>query len=185
MLRRKEPLHERLAREGGLNRQPTPHDTTPRWGEAGIHGLHRPRQWDAVVLAEAPGYAGDEAQFVALPDGTLLVDEEIPDGALEPLAAAVEASLAPPYRAEAVRRGESRFAVAAQAIQVAEVPEEVDGDTVDLTVYAGERELRVDGARSFGSIRALEQLAEDRFPAYVLHAERLDDSLWEIRLAPL
>ena len=41
------------------------------------------------MLADAPGLDGDEAVFVALPDGSLLV-EEGPDGELAPLAAAVE-----------------------------------------------------------------------------------------------
>ena len=77
MFRRRESLHERLAREGGLSQgEPPPHDTTPRWGETGIHGVARPRRWDAVVLAESP-YPGQELDFVALPDGTLLVEDEV------------------------------------------------------------------------------------------------------------
>jgi hypothetical protein len=188
MLRRKEPLHERLAREGGLRQgEPAPHDTTPRWGEAGIHGVSRPRQWDAVVVAEAPELEAEEVRFVALPDGTLLVDEasDVPDGALEPLADAIEGSVTPPYRAEAVRRGERRFAVAARTIEVAEVSEEVSGDEVELTFHNGDRQLSIDGSRSFGSIRSLEQLAERRFPSYVLRAERLDGPLWEVRVEAL
>jgi hypothetical protein len=186
MFRRREPLHERLAREGGLRRaEPEPHDTTPRFGEVGIHGVSRPRQWDAVVLATAP-FEGEWLSFVALPDGTLLTeDEEVPDEALTPLAAALETSLSPPYRAEAVRRGENRYAVAARTIDVAEVPEEVDGDEVDLTAYEGERELRIDGVRSFGSIPSLERLAAARFSSFVLRARRLDEALWEVWLGPL
>ena len=122
--RRREPLHERLAREGGLGRtQPQPHDTTPRWGEAGIHGVPRPREWDAVVLATAP-HDGDWLSFVALPDGTLVTEsEDASDDALSPLAAALETSVQPPYRAEAVKRGENQFAVAARRIEVLAVPE--------------------------------------------------------------
>ena len=63
----------------------------------GIHGVSRARRWDAVATAEAPGLAGDEAEFVVLPDGTLLGEQ-----AQVPLAGALE--LEPPYRAEAVRR---------------------------------------------------------------------------------
>jgi len=184
LFRRREPLHERLAREGGLGDRP-PHDTTPRWGEAGIHGVPRPRQWDAVVLAAAP-FDGEWATFVALPDGTLLTDDDqVPDEAIVPMAAALETSVQPPYRAEAVRRGENRFAVAARRIEVAEVPEEIDGDEIDLTVYEGERALRIDEARAFGSIPSLEELAAARFPSYVLRGERLDGRLWEIRISPL
>lgn len=186
MLRRKEPLHERLAREGGLLQpEPAPHDTMPQWGEVGIHGVARPKQWDTVLLVEAPDLEEHEVHFVALPDGTLVVDEDIGGEVLAPLAEAVETNVRPPYRAEAVRRGENRFAVAARAIEVVEVPEEVDGDELELTVYGGERELRIEGARSFGSIRSLEQLAEERYTAYVLHAERLDGPFWEVQVGPL
>ena len=61
----------------------------PSWQETGIHGIHRPREWDATVTADAPDVEGDSFRFVALPDGTLLV-EEGPESSLEPLAAAVE-----------------------------------------------------------------------------------------------
>ena len=188
MLRRKEPLHERLAREGGLTKpEPAPHDTTPRWGETGIHGLARPRQWDTVAVAEGIEVGEDELRFVALPDGTLLLDEEFEASivALRALADAIEAGLAAPYRAEAVRRGEQRFAVAARAIEVAQVTDEVDGDAIELTFHDGARELWIDGARSFGSVRSLEELAARRFRSYALRAERLDGSLWEVTVEAL
>jgi hypothetical protein len=179
-------LHERLAREGGLGaRELPPIDPRPTWLETGIHGVARPREWDAVVLAEASGSHVDTVHFVALPDGSLLVDEDVPDETLQPLADAVEGSVRPPYRAKAVRQGEARFAVAAKAIEVAQLREEVDGDELELTVHEGERELRVDGARVFGSLRSLEELAEGRFSSYVARAERLDGELWEVRVAPL
>jgi hypothetical protein len=186
MFRRREPLHERLAREGGLGApERQPHDTTPNWGETGIHGVSRPRKWDAVVLATAP-FEGEWTSFVALPDGTILTDQDdVADEALVPLAAALETSVSPPYRAEAVRRGKNRYAVAARQIEVVEVPEEVAGDEIDLTSFEGERELRIDGVRTFGSIPSLEALAHSRFPSYVLHAQRLDGSLWEVSLGPL
>ena len=186
MLRRKEPLHERLAREGGLGQgEPAPHDTTPRWGEAGIHGVARPREWDAVALAEVPGLDGHEVHFVALEDGTLVVEEDVEGSALAPLAEAVERSIRPPYRAEAVRRHEDRFGVAAVRIEIVEVPEEIEGDEVEVTVFGGERELWIEGRRSFGSIRSLERLGEERHEAYALQAERLDGQLWEVRVQAL
>ena len=45
--------------------------------------------------------------FTSLPDGTLLVEEDVPDGALSPLADAIEASINPPYYAEGVRRDDA------------------------------------------------------------------------------
>ena len=178
---KRESLHERLAREGGLVDEPPPHDTRPRWGETGIHGVARPRQWDAVVAVEAPELAGDEAQFVVLPDETLLVEED--DRDLTPLADAVP--IAAPYRAEAVHRGGSTWAVAARSIEVAELPEEVEGEELVLSVSGDERALLVDGRPGFGSIPQLERLGQARYDSYVVRAERLDGRLWEIKVAPL
>src|SRR3712207_776333 len=93
-----EPAHERLARDAGIDlgadAAPAdapfpPSERIPFVGairEPGIHGIHRQRQWDVVAAAAASEVPGDEAEFVALPDGTLLVDDAIPDGALTPLA---------------------------------------------------------------------------------------------------
>ena len=54
---------------------PLPHDPGPHWGEVGIHGLHRQREWDAVVTVEAPGAEGADLWFVALRDGGVVVEE--------------------------------------------------------------------------------------------------------------
>ncbi len=162
-----------------------PHDIGPRWGEVGIHGLHRPREWDAVAAARAPDLPGDSVHFVALPDGVLLVEDELPDGALAPLAAAIEATLRPSYRAEAVRRSEDVWAVAARAIEVVELTEDPSGDELELTWDGSERGYRVDGSPSFGSQRELEQLAGSRHESYVVRGTRLDGLLWEISVAPL
>lgn len=185
---RRRPLHERLAREGGLDfgGESPPHSTHPRWGEVGIHGVHRPREWDAIGLAEATDLPGDELEFVVLPDGTLLVDDELPEDALAPLADSVEQTLSPPYRARAVRRAETLWAVAANTIDVVELPEETTGDGIDLTVEDGRRTLVVDGERVFERLQALERLGEERgFATFVVHAERLDGALWEVNVAPL
>jgi hypothetical protein len=192
--RKREPLHERLAREGGMATQGRtaeldsrdgslyagPLDTAPRWGEVGIHGIHRPREWDAVSIAEAPELSGSEARFVALADGSILAETD--DLGLESLAAALEGSIQAPYRAEAVRRGDGLWAVAGRRVQVVEVPENVDGDRVTLTTRDGERTLEVDGMTAFGSIPTLERLGGD---GVVVTALRLDDVLWEVELNQL
>jgi hypothetical protein len=181
--RRREPLHERLAREAGMTTQP-PLDPRPAWQEAGIHGLQRAREWDATITVEAPGVDGDAARFVALPDGSLLV-EEGPDGSLEPLAAAVEQQVGAPYRAEAVRRGESLWAVQARKIEVLELPGAPEGDVLDVTHTDDGTAFSVDGARAFGSLPALEERGEREGRDYAVHAERLEGDLWEVRAAPL
>ena len=179
---RREALHERLARVGGLT--PPPHDPGPHWGEVGIHGVPRPRRWDAVASAEAPGVSGNDVRFVALADGTLLVEEGDAEGDLAPLAAAIEANVPAPYRAEAVRRRGHTWAVAATAIAVAAIRDDVGGDSVEIAVNGGERTIRVDGAPRFGSLPELERLA-GRFDAYVIRAARLDGDLWEFVVTPL
>lgn len=180
---RREPLHERLAREGGLVEKPTP-QPRPLWQEPGISGISRPRQADIVVTADAPDIEGDSVQFVVLPDGTVLI-EDGPDSSLEPLAAAVEQELRPPYRARAVRRGETMWAVEARRIQVVELPEAPGGDAIDVTRTDEGTATSVDGQRIFGSIPALEELGEQQGRDFAVHAERLDGELWEVRAAAL
>ena len=163
LFRRSRPLHEQLAREGDLDigqRRPEPrafsgflHDLAGS-DVAGIHGVHRLRQWDAVVTTEAD-LPGDAVHFTALPDGTLVVEEHVPDGALAPLADAVESALDPPYRAEAVRRAEDVWAVGAKRIHVRAFP----GHEAD------ELELVEDGS--------------------VVIGRRLDADLFEVDVTPL
>lgn len=182
---RRRPVHEKLLEAGGL--------TGPRGPEllgspfrdlAGIHGIHRPREWDAVVTAEAESLPGAEVSFVALPDGTLIVDEDVPDGSLAPLADAIEAALELPYSAHGVRKSERVWAVGARRIEVAELPG-AEGEEIELSVQSGNRTLVVDGEHAFGSAPALERLAAARHEDYVAHASRLDGDLFELRVTPL
>jgi hypothetical protein len=183
LFRRREPLHVRLAREGGLT--PPPVDPGPHWGATGIHGIPRPREWDAVVTADVPALAGEELRFVVLEDGSLLVEEGLDEDDPSPIADALDGALPPPYRVEARRRGDSTWAAGARRIDVVELEDPVEGDEITLTVHDGLRELHVDGHASFGSIRALERWAGSRYESYSLTATRLDGALWEVRGAPL
>jgi hypothetical protein len=181
--RREKPLHERLAEEGGLTAPLEPGRDVAPWHQSGIHGVARPRRWDAVVTAEAE-LPGDAVDFVALADGTLIVDRDVPEGGLAPLAAAVELLIPPPYRAQGTRKSERVWAVAANKIVVAELGDEIGGDTVELAVQEDERTLLVDGAPSFGRLPSLEELAAG-LPAFVIRADRIDGDLWEVRVVPL
>ncbi len=144
LFRRKRALHEQLAEEAELDIGQKPRAPSAFSGflhdantdGVGIHGVHRPREWDAIatVGAELPG---DAVHFAALPDGTLVVEEDVPDGALTALAEALEATVQPPYRGEAVRRGDRIWAVGAKRIEVRMLPgheedelELVEGDHV-------------------------------------------------------
>jgi hypothetical protein len=187
--RQDEPAHRRLGRAlpnavaGGFLAHPPLLEGT-QVGEPGIHGVPRPRRWDAVVSAESATLVGDEVHFVALPDGTLIVDEAVPDDSLAPLAEAVEEAVEPPYRAHGVRKSSRVWAVGAHRVEVGSVPD-VRGDEIELTVHDGERTLVVDGEREFGRLPALERLAEARYDAYAVRADRLDGDLFEIKIAPL
>jgi len=162
-------VHLRLAREGGLvEREPR-----APWREVGVHGVQRAREWDATVTTEAEGIDGDAATFVALPDGTLLV-EAGPDSSLQPLADAVERELRPPYRARAARVNGDLWGVQARRIEVREIPNQA-GDSLELTSEG----VRIDGQRVFGSVKELEGLGD------VVRAERLDGDLWEVRASAL
>ena len=186
---RREPIHKRLAKElrdaeppdfaGGVAR------VTQPWGETAIHGVARPRRWDAVVTAEAPELTGDAVHFVALPDGSLIVDEDVPDGALAPLADAVESAIEPPYRAEAVLRPDGLWGVAARETEVVELGDEVEGDELELVIRDGVKTLVIDGASAFGSVPELEHLGAARADSFAIRAQRLDGDLWEVQIAAL
>ena len=192
--RREQPLHEKLAREGGLDfarevrdlAPPDPIDPRhPFWQVTGIHGIPREREWDAVSSAEAPNLPGDRLEFVALEDGTLFTDEDLPEDALVPLADALEGRVGAPYHAFAVRQEDEVWSVAALRVAVVEVPEGVEGDEVDLVVNDGERQILVDEAQSKAEVPSLEEFAAQQFGSFVLHASRLDDVLWEVTVLPL
>jgi hypothetical protein len=194
--RREEPEHERQAREAGIDLEGTtppdellPLEPQPRFPfvaglrEPGVHGIHRQREWDFVGTTGAPGLADERIVFVVLPDETLLI-EEGEGGDIEPLASAVEGQLELPYRVVAVRQEGDRWAVAANRIEARELPG-VAGEEITLTLQGMNRELIVDGVEVEDSIPALEQLAVERYDAFVLEAERLDGDLWEVRISPL
>ena len=176
---RRKPLHQRLAEEGGLVEQSTVPLFTGIIPEAGIHGIPRERQYDAVATTEAPDAEGDSARFVGLEDGSLLIEEG--RGDLTALADAIEQEVARPYRATAVRRGETTWAVAAHRLRVVELPEP-GGDEIELVLNGEEKTLVVDGNRSFGTMPELEQLADGNA---VIRGARLDGALWEVRVDPL
>jgi hypothetical protein len=198
--RRKETLAERLLREGGLaesggeNREGGGPDGGPPRGPLDPFAgrfvdsesravTHRLREWDVLVNAEAAGLPGGELDFVSLPDGTLLVDEEVGDADLAPLADAVESRLSAPYRARAVRQSATRWAVSANRIEVARL--RLDGDVVELTSHAGVQTTVVDGETVWGALPELERLGERTGTDYAVRAERLDGELWEVRVSPL
>jgi YD repeat-containing protein len=160
---------------------PLPHDPGPHWGEVGIHGLHRQREWDAVVTVVAPAVAGDELWFVALEDGRVVVEEGA--GEAETLARALDRP--PPYRAHAVRRDERVWAVAVRGIETVVLDRDPGGTFVELAWDGAERSVRIDDAPTLGGVPELERLAAERHAAYVVTASRLVGDVWEVGVTPL
>ena len=173
----------------GASNPARPGAAPPGWdgeqlGEPGIHGVPRSRRWDGVATATAPGLRGEAIHFVALEDGTVVVEEDEPEDALAPLADAVEAAVPPPYRAEAVRRGPETWAVGASRIQIAELPG-LAGDEAELVVTREGHVLRVDGRTTLGRAQGLERVGEAVGAEYVVRARRLDGELWEVEASPI
>ena len=193
---RKQPLHRALADAAGLSlgdgspRPAGPSAAPPGWdgeqrGEPGIHGVPRVRRWDAVVAADAPGLTGDTVHFVALEDGTLVVEEDEPDEALTPLADGIEARLAVPYRAEAVRREGSLWGVAGRRITIVSEPS-LAGEEAELVLTSSGWVLTVDGLHRVAHAPALEAAGRAGGSGeVVVRASRLADDLWEVETAPL
>jgi hypothetical protein len=193
LFRRRRPLHEQLAREAGLSFG-TPHSdehaAPPGWDDLSpvthpaMHGVPRPRQWETVVTAEAPHVKGDAIHFVAIDDGTLVVGQDEPEDALEPLADAVEQTLAPPYRAEAVRRDGGGWTVGASRIRLVE-QRGLHGDEVELTCVGGVHDLTVDGKHTLATAPAFTRAGEAEGRDYVVRARRIDGDLWDVEATPL
>lgn len=174
--RRRAPLHEQLARDGGLVEL----DPRPPWQETGIHGIPRPPSADVTVTVEAPDIDANAVRWVTLPDGTLLV-EEGPDSSLDALAAAVEEHLPAPYRARAARQAGDVWAAQATRIEVLAIPDAPVGDSLDVTQNGDIATFSVDGRQVFGTLPALSERGAREGPDYAVHAERLDGELFEIR----
>ena len=197
MIFRREPIHKRLAREGNLGAEPSaaperepraepqpepqpnfPHEPGQRFGPTGVDGIPRPRRWDSVAPAQAPGLIGNEVHFVALPNGDLVVEEDEPENTLAPLAEAIEQSLTPPYSAEAIRRDGDSWGVAARRIEVARF--EAPGEELEVIANNDGRTLVVDGERVFGAVPELQRIGERQGLTYVVRARRLEGTFWEV-----
>jgi hypothetical protein len=163
-----------------------PVDPGEHWLAAGITGLPRQREWDAVATSDAPGDEGAQAEFVALADGRLILEDGPRGFDAAPLAAALEGAIEPPYRASALRRPEL-WAVGATRIEVARLDPDPHGDDLELTWDGSTLVLTEDGRPSSpAAALALERIAREREQgAYAANAHRLEGDLFEILVLPL
>jgi hypothetical protein len=162
-----------------------PLDPAREWLAAGITGLARGREWDAVATFRADGPAGDELSFVALGDGSFVL-ESTGEADVAPFAAALSESIVPPYRALAVRRSEL-WAVGAVAIDVEALDPSPRGDELQLTWNGSASELTIDGVPADpAQASALERIAARRMRGpYAAHAHRVRGDLWELSVLAL
>jgi hypothetical protein len=203
--RRDEPVNEQLRREveaegaiagsseeDEINRPVEPVPTgvslagmSVEKGGASFLGVPRARgDWDLVITGEAPDLTGsDELGFVVVEDGDIFMDSQLPEGDVTPLAEAIEMQIQPPYRAYGVRQEGDLWAVAARGIELAHF--QAAGDEIKLTVRGDERELVVDGRKSFGIAPELEQLGKEASEDFFARAVRIEDDLWEVTINPL
>ena len=152
-------------------------DGEPGLDIAGVTGVARARgEWDIASSASAPDVPGDELTFVAVADGTLVVDGEVPEGAAGPLADAVEQYLQPPYRAAAVRKERDVWAVAAARVTVLDLSS-VDGDMLEVARVGEGVTFSVDGVASLAPLE-VRQVLEGYSGDVALTAERIDGTTW-------
>lgn len=157
--------------------------TAPGFDLPGLTGFARPAgPWDVVTSAHAPDLPGDTFSFVALEDGTLVVDDDVPEGSATPLADAVERELQKPYEAVAVRRDDEDglWRVAAVDVLVAAAAADDPSERVDLARVGGEATATVDGVEAApdAAPRGLLDLLAHLDGDAALTAERLDETTW-------
>ena len=178
--RREKPIHEQLAEEAGLDIDGVGDDEIAL-AEEDADSMDL--EYDEILRVEAQDLPGDVVEFVALADGTLFMEEELPTGAPDQIADAV--TVPAPYHAFAAREGGDTWRVSIRRVAIVEVPEEVPGDEVEVVVDAEGRGLWIDDEEAQGEIPSLERFATERFASFNLRATRLDENLWEVTVHPL
>jgi hypothetical protein len=171
------------AQAGGLLATPPDLLGESGLGIAGVTGIPRARTWDAAVSARSPELIGNMVSFVVLDDGTIILDQDQPEGSLAPLADAIEATLSPPYRAAALRSDDRTWAAVAQRTAIVELLD-FDGDVIEMSVVDGVHEVRVDGERAIRPLDALAGLVEAHGDV-VVQAERVDGDLFAVDVLSL
>ena len=169
--------------------------------EAGVSGLARMREWDAVRLVELPELEHEsfaEFSFRVGPDHSIELETDeagpLPAGAAERLRKTFH-RIRPPAVGKATRRSAVMWSVAARrlgqdAIEL-DVPATIrelsvavppDGDVIRLVDGEELLELPADVA---GVLAELERLGKAQFDSFAVRAERLDERLFGVRVDAL
>jgi hypothetical protein len=169
---------------------------------AGVTGIPRLREWDAVVLVELPeldGSPAGELELSAEPGEPLAVmgAEAVPAGVGDRLAAALDAELERPYDGIAVRQQGSRWAAGARAGragQEIELPGDLPGAALEVVrTPDGDRVVQADGepldaeseTRFAAAVAVIEERGAARFESFVARADKGPDGLWRVSVDPL
>jgi hypothetical protein len=170
-----------------------------RWVEAGVSGLARRREWDAVELVLLPELADlplEEFRFALLADGTLVPADgaAVPEAVLERLADRIRAALAPPFDAVAARHTREEWSVAARALRIDEL-ELPQVDATEIVVALGPEgsaTLLVDGEEEgapasavAAAARELERVGSERYDSFVVRARRVAGDRFAVSVDPL
>jgi hypothetical protein len=169
---------------------------------AGISGIPRVREWDAVVIVELPELERSqigEIEVVAPDSGDVLVhaDEPVPHRVGERIAAALDEELDRPYEVLAVRQDELRWSAGARMLRggtTLDFPPGVPATSLELALAPdGAVELRADGeivdpALSplfAGAAAELERHGRARFQFFVARADKVGGGAWQLTVDPL
>ena len=135
-------------------------------------------------MADAPDLPGKEVTFVVLEDGSVILDDELPEPAIEPLAEVLDDLVKAPYRVEAVRRHDDVWAAPRGGSRCWRYRgRRRRGADVDHA--GGDEDAHRRRPAEFGTVPELERLASERYDSYVAEAKRLDGDLFEVRVSPL
>jgi hypothetical protein len=175
-------------------------DSLP-WLVAGVRGLARAREWDAVAtvdVAELRGSRLGELELRVRADGTAApAASEVPPEAVDRIIAALAGSVEPPYVVQAVRQSEVTWSIGATALtaEPVDLPAALSADSIEVVVAPdGDVTAYADGEPIEGgstdpdltaALEMLERMGSERFECYVARAERVGADRWEATVDPL
>ena len=169
---------------------------------AGVTGIPRVREWDAVVVVELPELERSrigEVEVVVPAAGEPLVraDEPVPHRVGDRIAAALDEELDRPYEALAVRQDAGRWSAGARSLRGGATlvfPAGLPATSLELAVAPdGAVELRADGeivdpalSPLFSEAAAeLERHGRARFQFFVARADKVAGGSWQLTVDPL
>jgi hypothetical protein len=183
-------------------REPPPDVLTFSRIPAGVTGIPRLREWDAVVLVDVPELAGSalgEIELLVPAEGALAVraTEPVPREAVDRLVAELDGRIDRPYEALAVRQDDRRFTAGARALaggESVDLPADLPASSLEVVLTPeGELQASADGeeidpaaAAQFESALALlERHGRARFESFVVRADKADGGRWQLTVDPL